>query len=36
MFKDINRIEDFTPYIGISIVSKYFLGMDRRNDIHLL
>lgn len=36
MFKDKNKIEDFALYIRISIISKYFLGIDRGNDIHLL
>lgn len=28
MFKDKNKIEDFALYIRISIISKYFLGID--------
>lgn len=36
MIKNVNKIEDFAPYIEIIIVSIYFLGISRENDIQLL
>lgn len=36
VFKNINKIEDFAPYIEIIIVPIYFLGISRENYIQLL
>lgn len=36
MFKNINKIEGFAQYIKIIIISIYFLGNARGNDIQLL